>query len=92
MTVSDDCKPGTARQTGADPEGVPSTVPVEHHTVSVNEVPALLASVYGNAATSAAGPYERVVMLIAYGYADPAALVPLSAKRLVEDIRTYRTL
>ena len=37
-------------------------------------------------------PYERVVMLIAYGYADPDALVPFSAKRLVDDIRRYRTL
>lgn len=37
-------------------------------------------------------PYERVVMLIAYGYADPDALVPFSAKRLVDEIRRYRTL
>jgi nitroreductase len=37
-------------------------------------------------------PYERPVMLIAYGYADPDALVPFSAKRLVDDIRRYRTL
>lgn len=36
--------------------------------------------------------YERVVMLIAYGYADPAALVPFSAKRPVGEIRRYRTL
>ncbi|KUI40285.1 nitroreductase family protein [Mycobacterium sp. GA-2829] len=37
-------------------------------------------------------PYERVVMLIAYGYADPEALVPFSAKRPVEDVRRYRSL
>lgn len=37
-------------------------------------------------------PYERVVMLIAYGYADPDALVPFSAKRLIEEIRTFRSL
>lgn len=37
-------------------------------------------------------PYERVVMLIAYGYADPDALVPFSAKRLVDEIRRFRTL
>ena len=36
--------------------------------------------------------YERVVMLVAYGYADPAALVPFSAKRPVGEIRRYRTL
>jgi nitroreductase len=36
--------------------------------------------------------YERVVMLIAYGYADPDALVPFSAKRLPNEIRTYRSL
>ncbi len=36
--------------------------------------------------------YERVVMLIAYGYADPDALVPFSAKRLVDEIRRYRAL
>jgi nitroreductase len=37
-------------------------------------------------------PYERVVMLIAYGYADPDALVPFSAKRPVDDVRRYRSL
>ncbi|MBS1691336.1 MAG: nitroreductase family protein [Actinobacteria bacterium] len=37
-------------------------------------------------------PYERVVMLVAYGYADPDALVPYSAKRLVNEIRRYRSL
>jgi len=37
-------------------------------------------------------PYERVVMLIAYGYADPDALVPFSAKRLIDELRTYRAL
>jgi nitroreductase len=37
-------------------------------------------------------PFERVVMLIAYGYADPDALVPFSAKRPVEEIRRYRAL
>lgn len=36
--------------------------------------------------------HERVVMLIAYGYADPDALVPFSAKRLVADIRSFRAL
>ena len=37
-------------------------------------------------------PYERVVMLVAYGYADPDALVPFSAKRLVDEVRRYRAL
>lgn len=37
-------------------------------------------------------PYERVVMLIAYGYADPDALVPLSTKRLIDETRRYRSL
>jgi len=37
-------------------------------------------------------PHERVVMLVAYGYADPDALVPFSAKRLVHEIRRYRAL
>jgi nitroreductase len=36
--------------------------------------------------------YERVVMLIAYGYADPSALVPFSAKRTLDDVRTFRAL
>lgn len=36
--------------------------------------------------------YERPIMLIAYGYADPDALVPYSAKRLVDEIRKYRSL
>lgn len=37
-------------------------------------------------------PHERVVMLVAYGYADPDALVPFSAKRLIDEIRSYRAL
>lgn len=37
-------------------------------------------------------PYQRVVMLVAYGYADPEALAPFSAKRVVDDIRSFRTL
>lgn len=37
-------------------------------------------------------PYERVIMLIAYGYADSEALVPFSAKRRVDEIRTFRAL
>lgn len=37
-------------------------------------------------------PHERVVMLVAYGYADPEALVPFSAKRQVDEIRRYRAL
>lgn len=37
-------------------------------------------------------PYERVIMLVAYGYADSEALVPFSAKRRVDEIRTFRTL
>jgi len=37
-------------------------------------------------------PYERPVMLIAYGYADPDALVPFSAKRRIDEIRTYPSL
>jgi len=37
-------------------------------------------------------PYERVVMLVAYGYANPDALVPFSAKRLINEIRRYRSL
>jgi nitroreductase len=37
-------------------------------------------------------PYERVIMLIAYGYADPDALVPFSAKRVIDETRRYRTL
>lgn len=36
--------------------------------------------------------YERVVMLVAYGYADPEALVPYSAKRVISDIRKYKSL
>lgn len=35
-------------------------------------------------------PYERVVMLIAYGYADPEGLAPASAKRDLGLVRTYR--
>jgi nitroreductase len=37
-------------------------------------------------------PYQRVIMLVAYGYADPDALAPFSAKRLVDDVRRFRTL
>lgn len=36
--------------------------------------------------------HERVVMLIAYGYADPSGLVPYSAKRPLEAVREFRTL
>lgn len=36
--------------------------------------------------------YERVIMLIAYGYADNSALTPFSAKSEIEDARVYRTL
>lgn len=36
--------------------------------------------------------YERVVMLVAYGYTDPTGLVPFSAKRDLESIRTFRSL
>lgn len=36
--------------------------------------------------------YEKVVMLIAYGYADPNALVPYSAKREIDGIRRYRSV
>jgi nitroreductase len=37
-------------------------------------------------------PYERVVMLIAYGYADPDAFVPYSAKRVVDEVRRFGSL
>ncbi|GGH41193.1 nitroreductase family protein [Microbacterium album] len=37
-------------------------------------------------------PWERVVLLVAYGYADPQGLVPFSAKRRLELIRSHRTL
>ncbi|MDJ1114460.1 nitroreductase family protein [Microbacterium dauci] len=36
--------------------------------------------------------YERVVMLIAYGYADPEGLAPTSTKREIDAVRTYRVL
>lgn len=36
--------------------------------------------------------HERVVMLIAYGYADPLGLVPFSAKKSFESVREFRTL
>ncbi|MGO2091883.1 MAG: nitroreductase family protein [Microbacterium gubbeenense] len=36
--------------------------------------------------------HERVIMLIAYGYADPAGLVPASAKKPIEAARRFRTL
>jgi len=32
---------------------------------------------------------ERVIMLIAYGYADPERLVPFSAKGKIDDIRSF---
>ena len=35
--------------------------------------------------------HERVVMLLAYGYADPQGLVPFSAKREIDHVREYRT-
>ena len=35
---------------------------------------------------------ERVVMLIAYGYPAPDGLAPFSAKQLVDEVRTFRTL
>lgn len=36
--------------------------------------------------------YERVVMLVAYGYTDQTGLVPYSAKRDLSAIRTFRSL
>lgn len=36
--------------------------------------------------------YERVIMLIAYGYADSTALTPFSSKSRIEDARTYLSL
>lgn len=36
--------------------------------------------------------HERVIMLIAYGYADPSGLVPASAKKPIENARRFRTL
>jgi len=37
-------------------------------------------------------PYERVVMLVAYGYPDEKGLVPFSAKRQLDAVRKFRTL
>ncbi|WP_440708387.1 nitroreductase family protein [Herbiconiux sp. YIM B11900] len=36
--------------------------------------------------------HERVVMLVAYGHADPSGLVPYSAKRPLDAVRTFRRL
>lgn len=36
--------------------------------------------------------HERVVMLVAYGYADPDGLVPASAKVSIDEVREYRKL
>jgi nitroreductase len=36
--------------------------------------------------------HERVVMLVAYGYADPDGLVPYSAKRPLDAVREFRSL
>jgi nitroreductase len=37
-------------------------------------------------------PYERVVMLVAFGYSDPDGLAPASPKLSLEQVRTYRSL
>lgn len=37
-------------------------------------------------------PYERVVMLVAFGYGDPEGLAPASPKLSLEQVRTYRSL
>jgi len=37
-------------------------------------------------------PYERVVMLIAFGYADPEGMAPASPKLALEDVRSYSVL
>lgn len=36
--------------------------------------------------------HERVIMLVAYGVADPEGLVPFSAKKSLDAARSYRTL
>lgn len=36
--------------------------------------------------------YERVIMLLAYGYADPEGLVPFSAKRQIDEIRRFASV
>lgn len=36
--------------------------------------------------------YERIVMLVAYGYADPEGLVPFSGKRQLDAVRRFRSL
>jgi hypothetical protein len=33
--------------------------------------------------------YEKVIMLIAYGYADPEGLVPFSAKAELGEVRSF---
>lgn len=38
------------------------------------------------------GAHERVVMLVAYGYADPEGLVPASAKASVDEVRQFKSL
>lgn len=37
-------------------------------------------------------PWERVVMLLAYGYPDSAGLAPFSAKRTIDLVRSYRAV
>jgi len=37
-------------------------------------------------------PYERVVMLVAFGYGDPDGLAPASPKLSLEQVRSYRHL
>lgn len=37
-------------------------------------------------------PHERVVMLVGFGYADPDGLTPFSAKRELDDLRSYNAL
>ncbi|MDN4477875.1 nitroreductase family protein [Demequina sp. SYSU T00039] len=44
------------------------------------------------AKTLGLAPHERVIMLIAVGYADPDALVAYSKKKEIDNIRTYNSL
>ncbi len=44
------------------------------------------------AATLGLGPSERVIMLIAVGYADPDGIIPFSQKKALEVLRTYNPL
>lgn len=44
------------------------------------------------ARTLALTPSERVVMLIAVGYADPEGIIPFSQKKSLDVLRTYNTL